>query len=40
METLRAVDLKELMPGAKLTVSFGPGPKGLMVTKINEILPE
>ncbi len=38
METLREKGLKELMPGAKLKVSYGPGPKGLMVIAINEIL--
>jgi CspA family cold shock protein len=38
METLRAKGLKELIPGAKLKVSFGPGPKGLMVIEINEIV--
>jgi len=38
METLRAKGLRELAPGAKLKVSFGPGPKGLMVIAISEIL--
>jgi CspA family cold shock protein len=38
METLRDKGLKELMPGAKLKVSYGPGPKGLMVIAINEVL--
>jgi CspA family cold shock protein len=38
METLRAMGLKELQPGAKLKVSYGPGPKGLMVIAINEVL--
>ncbi len=40
METLRGKGLKELMPGAKLLVHYGTGPKGLMVTEITEILPE
>ena len=40
METLREMNLKELMPGAKLRVCFGTGPRGLMVTKISEVLGE
>jgi len=40
METLRERGLKELMPGAKLRVMFGTGPKGLMVTEITEFLPD
>lgn len=40
METLRVKGLKELMPGAKLRVSYGPGPKGLMVIAINEVIPD
>jgi len=40
METLRVIGLKELSPGAKLRVSYGPGPKGLMVIAINEVLSE
>ena len=38
METLRAKGLKELLPGARLRVSYGPGPKGLMVIAINEVV--
>ena len=38
METLRAKGLKELAPGVKLKVAYGPGPKGLMVIAINEVL--
>lgn len=37
METLRRAGLKELAPGAKLTVKFGTGPRGLMVTEIIEV---
>lgn len=38
METLRVKGLKELMPGTKLMVCYGTGPKGLMVTEITEFL--
>jgi len=38
METLRDKGLKELVQGAKLKVSYGPGPKGLMVITINEVV--
>lgn len=38
METLRRAGLKELTPGAKLIVKYGTGPRGLMVTEINEVL--
>lgn len=38
MEILRNAGFKELLPGAKLIVKYGHGPRGLMVTEIVEIL--
>ena len=40
METLRAKGLKELQPGAKMLVQAGKGPRGLMVTQIEEVTSE